>query len=40
MRGGNPEEIQKLTQEIEDYKLKLKSEFGKYYQKAPDGLTL
>jgi hypothetical protein len=25
---GNPEEIQKLTQEIEDYKLKLKTEFG------------
>ena len=28
VRGGNPEEIQKLTQEIEDYKLKLKTEFG------------
>jgi len=25
---GDPEEIKKLTQEIEDYKLKLKSEFG------------
>merc|ERR1712124_191851 len=25
---GDPEEIKKLTQEIEDYKLKLKTEFG------------
>ena len=26
--AGNPEEIKNLTQEIEDYKLKLKTEFG------------
>merc|ERR1719311_1515174 len=27
-KKGDPEEIKKLTQEIEDYKLKLKTEFG------------
>lgn len=31
-KKGNPEEVNKLKQEIEDYKLKLKGEFG--YTKA------
>ena len=39
MRGGNPEEIQKLTQEIEDYKLKLKTEFGYTKNDIPSPTT-